>query len=490
MKAKQVTALLLTALITSTVACGSETPPAETTASDSTSTETTALDALAERAAVSDGLPVKNYGEETFTIATDIGSEWIVIQDESTGDVIDDAIYKRNLAIEERFKVKLNCISDEYKEILKKVTSMVQAGDNEIDLCMTHVVASGEYSMNNIFLNWYDVPNVDFSKPWWSESTVNDLTVNGVCLLAVGDFALTALARTYCMFYNQQLADEYKVGDLYQIANDGKWTVDRIKELSKDVYVDLNSNSAIDGEDRFGYITTVRSALNAYLWSFGGKVLSKDQNGDIKLVYHNEKTGEMVAKLCSLFFDNDGIYNNSKEPTYSYLFALDAFKSDRALFINANIGNAVNELRDMEADYGILPYPKWDENQDRYYTMVDGSHHVLAVPVTVSDPERTGIITEALCAESYKQVVPAYYETALKTKYTRDDESIAMIDMIVNSRVFDLGYVYDGWKGASFIFQNLISNNNPNFESEWASKESAVTTYYQSVIDYFENYYK
>lgn len=219
----------------------------------------------------------------------------------------------------------------------------------------------------------------------------------------------------------------------------------------------------------------------------------KNQAGDVELVYHNAKTGEMVQKLCSFFFDNDAIQNQNEDadfPTPVHSYSLDRFIDGRAVFINNEIFASIEYLRDMKDDYGILPYPKWDENQDKYYTMVDGSHDVLAVPITVSDPERTGIITEALCAESYKQVVPAYYETALKTKYTRDDESIAMIDMIVNSRVFDLGYVYDGWKGASFIFADLVSKNNPNFESKWASSESAITKYYQSVIDYFENYNK
>ena len=66
--------------------------------------------------------------------------------------------------------------------------------------------------------------------------------------------------------------------------------------------------------------------------------------------------------------------------------------------------------------------------------MVDGSHDILAVPITATNLERTGIITEALSAESYKRVIPAYYETALKTKYARDDESVQMLDMIANSR--------------------------------------------------------
>ena len=304
---------------------------------------------------------------------------------------------------------------------------------------------------------------------------------------------LNAIGRSYCVFYNKSLAENYTLENLYDVVNDGKWTIDYIQEITKDMYIDLNANGKVDGDDSFGLITTPGSPVNTYLWAFGGHILQKNQSGDVELVYHNAKTGEMVQKLCSFFFDNEAIQNQNEDtdfPTPVHSYSLDRFIDGRSVFINNEIFASIEYLRDMKDDYGILPYPKWDENQDKYYTMVDGSHDVLAVPITVSDPERTGIITEALCAESYKQVVPAYYETALKTKYTRDDESIAMIDMIVNSRVFDLGYVYDGWKGASFIFQNLISNNNPNFESKWASSESAITKYYQSVIDYFENYGK
>ena len=491
MKKRFVSIMLLLSVVLSAASCGDEGGSSDTTVSPDDVTGTTAPQENEDpRGSVSDDLPEKNYGGAVFTIATETGNEWMVIQEESTGDVVDDAVYKRNLAVEDRFGVKLAVITDGYTEISQKISNMVQSGDDSIDLCMIHVVQAGKTAVNDIYMNWNDVPYVDFSKPWWADSTVDDLTVDDVCLLAVGDFALSALANTYCMFYNKKLAEDYGIGDLYPIVNEGKWTIDKLLETTKDSYVDVNSDGRADGEDQFGFVTTSRSALNTYLWSFGGHVLKKNNDGDVELVYHSDRTSDMVTKLCSVFYDNNGIYINSKEPEYSSFFAIDTFNDCRAVFINGSLGNAVQYFRDMKDDFGILPYPKWNEAQENYYTMVDGSHDVLAVPASISDVERVGIITEALCAESYKKLVPAYYEVALKTKYTRDDESIAMIDMIAASRVFDLGYVYDGWKGASFIFQNLIAENNPNFESYWASKESSVTEYYDKVIDYFENYGK
>ena len=73
-------------------------------------------------------------------------------------------------------------------------------------------------------------------------------------------------------------------------------------------------------------------------------------------------------------------------------------------------------------------------------------------------------------------------------KLDRDSVSVEILDMIVNARVFDMGYVYDGWKGASFLIQNMVRDSGSNFASTWASKEQSVTAHYAEVIEYFETY--
>ncbi len=470
-------------------ACGGNAPAVSDTTTTADTTAEVTTDEPKGREDISDGLPDKTYNDQTFRIATETNMSWQIIQEEETGDVIDDAIFARNLAVEDRFKVKFETIHDGYNEIGSKVMNSIQAGDDEYDLCSLHVVRTGKYITDGLFMNWYDIPCVDFSKPWWSPSTTNDLSVGDTCFLAVGDFALSALERTYAVFYNKRLAEEYKIGDIYDIVNSGKWTHDKALSISRDIYSDLDGDGTRSDKDLYGWVCLDRSPLDSYLWAYGGKVLEKTKDG-IELVYHTARTGDMIEKLCSFFFDNEGIYLYNTQTVLNWQLANDHFIDGRALFMNGTINTAVQNLREMKDDFGIIPYPKFDEDQENYITNVDGGHDVLCVPVTVSDTERTGIITEALCAESYKKVVPAYYEVALKTKYTRDDESIAMIDNIVNSRVFDLGYVYDGWMGASFIFSRLIAVDNPNFESYWASNESSISEYYKKIIDYFDNYNK
>jgi len=120
--------------------------------------------------------------------------------------------------------------------------------------------------------------------------------------------------------------------------------------------------------------------------------------------------------------------------------------------------------------------------------MADGNHASLLVPKTAGDLDKVGIITEALCAESYKSLVPAYYETALKVKYTRDAESVEVLDMLINSRVFDFGYVYDAWQGCSFYLEGLVQNQDTGFESYYAKNETKVEKHYQDVFEVFEEY--
>ncbi|MBQ8509695.1 MAG: hypothetical protein IJ493_07290 [Clostridia bacterium] len=489
MSTKRTIALLLSALLTaSCAACGSADTPSDTTPSDTTGTDTTAADtsnmnSIEARRLVDDELPDKNYNGDEFVIVIDDYAEEFTICDEQTGDVVDDAVYSRNRDIEDRFNIKLVASSRSYEENPGYITNSIQAGDDEIDLICTHVVYAGKMLTSDFFRNWYDIEYVDFDKPWWAPSTSEDLSYNDVCILAVGDFAMTAIARTYCVFYNKNLAEDYQLGDIYGLVNDGEWTVEKAIALTKDVYTDLDNDGSRSDGDFYGYASDSKSNINAYLWAFDNPVIRKNGTGELELVFHTEKVSDIVTTLCSMFNDNEGIVMKN-----DWDYGVDLFSQSQSIFANGQLTHAASVLRNMEDDYGIIPLPKWDEAQKNYYTMVDGGHSILAVPVTVADTERVGIITEALNAESYKTVVPAYYETALKAKYARDDETIAMLDLIMDSRIFDMGYVYDAWKGASFLLQELVAANNTNFESTWASKESSITEHYQTVIDYFVNF--
>ena len=492
--------LLLAAMLAGTISCGGtadtpeETP--QTDESESVQTETTSeLDA---RKAIDDELPDEDFEGAVFTILTYDQCKTDVYSEEANGEVINDAVFERNQTVSERFntEIEVNSLATN-SEVTNFINTTVMAGDEAFQLVSNHVVQLGSIVMQDLLMNWYDIPYIDFSKPWWSPSTTEDLTYgDDKAILAVGDLALSSLTGTYCYFYDKTDAETYKLENLYDVVWEGRWTLDYLMNVTKDIYEDLNGNGERDSDDYYGMTQQMKSALNAYLWSCGGKVMQKNSEGIPELVYKSERTNTIVEKLYQLCYESEGVctqrdfdqsmVTSSADEVIHYINAI-SFRENLTLMTAGTLDMTINYFRDKETEYGILPYPKLDESQDEYYTMVDGYHSALAVPKSVQNLEFVGIITEALNAESYKTVFPAYYEVALKTKYTYDDESIQMLDMIVDSRVFDFGYVYDAFKGMSFIFQRLIGDNkSKDFESYYAQNSSAAIEYYNDLLEYFE----
>ncbi|MBQ8640715.1 MAG: hypothetical protein IJ480_00730 [Clostridia bacterium] len=498
---KIITVLLLAAMLTSLASCGSEVVETDTadTAADTAAVEETQpaeeTDALEARKNIADELPEKTFGGAVFTVLSDEPNYLMdnaIDIEESTGEVVDDAVFARNALVEERFGVTVEARYLPVAEVIKTLNTEVLAGDDVNDLVASHVCNMGQALFNDMYVNWYDVPYVNFAKPWWSPSTVNELTYDGKCFIAVGDVALSSLQATYCYYFNKQLVEDYQIPDVYETVLEGKWTVDYLISLTKDIYTDTNNSGDRDEEDFYGLCTNASSNANTYLWAFDSRIIDKNAEGGLEVVYNSEKTVDIVTKLVSMYNENVGISYNlnyvDSEGNKQFPYPRDMFLNNRTVFASGQINMSLTHFRDMESDYGIIPYPKWNEEQAEYRTMVDGSHSAMAIPVTVQDMEMAGIITEAMCAESYKQVIPAYYDTALKYKGTRDETSVEILDMIVNARVFDMGYVYDGWKGASFLIQEMVRSASSNFASTWAGKEQSVTAHYAEVIEYFEAY--
>ncbi len=447
--------------------------------------ETEELDPIEARKLIPDNLPEANYDGYVFRIASNDDGTLELFSEAETGDVTSDAIYHRNQAVEERFNCQITVVIDEaYYNTSEWIRQQVSAGDDAMDLISLHVVANAQLAMNEMLLNLYDLPYLDFEQPWWAQSTTRDLTVNDRCYIAVGDLDLSAIKRTYCTFYNKTRGKAYDLPDMFEIVDSGKYTIDYLISVTKDIYTDLNGNNIPDNDDAFGYCTDSMSNLGTYLWAFDNPIFTRDGDG-MKFAMVGEKLNNIVTTLCSAFNENTGVRQGG-EGVWDY--GVLQFAASKTIFANGTIGQAGSTFREMEDDYSILPYPKWDEAQEEYYTIADGSHKAQSVPVTVKDYEKLSVIIEALNAETYKQVTPVVYDNVIKLRGTRDDESIEMLDRIVASRRFDLGFVYDGWKGASFILEKLVRTNDPNFESYWAAHEASIMEWYGDVLNYFEEH--
>lgn len=471
--------LALIILMVTFVSCSDK--PGDDTSSDTTADTaavTEELDPIEARKAIPDNLPEKDYEGYIFTVLARDRADFVKdigAGTEETGDVIVDAIYHRNASVEERFGIVIEAFHT--AEPITKLRQAVQANDDSYGVMLDHVINMGSAALEGNYLDWYeDLPYINLEQPWYIGNAVDALSVENHAYIMAGEYCLSILRFTYCMYFNKLIAENYNVGDLYATVMDGKWTIDALDAIVKQVHEDLDGNGVMDAADLYGFTTDFYSAAVTYQYAFDNPVMTKDEGGIPEFTYNNGKMPDIIDKIIDFFYGNEGSYPGT------WGVSGPIWQEGRALFLNGLFSSA-ESYRDFEFDFGIIPYPKWDENQKNYYTMSDGAHDVMAVPVTCADTERASIIVEALNAESYKQVIPAYYETALKVKYTRDDESVLVLDMVLDGRTFDFGYVYDGWQGVAFLIQNLTSTNSRDFASMFASLEKGAAKRYEKVIN-------
>jgi len=460
--------------------------PSDTVAADGgiTPEETAAPDALEDRKNVNETLEAGlDFGGATFQMivqADHINDAWV---EELTGASVDDEVYSRNMYVEELLNIKIlpaNSIAD-YGQINSSVQASVLAGDGAYDLILNHAVNSGALVLGDFCTNWYTVPHVNFSNPWYPQESVANLTFKGQMYSSVSDLCLSLTKNTYCMFFDKVKGEDYGLANMYEIVNNGEWTLDKLKEIVSNIYFDENGNGSPDADDYYGFGTDVNSNLNTYLWSSNQPVFYFTEDDQVVVSYVEEKTGMIIDKVKAILAEEGA----TKGADHSY--GVNQFAKGRILFANAQIGQSASLLADYENDFGIIPYPKYDENQSEYYTMVDGNFSVIMIPKGISEDKigMVGATVEALSAYSWKNVIPKYYDIALKTRYVRDQESVAMLDLIMKNRVVDFAYLYDNWQGFVFLTQDIIGNNK-EFTSTVAAQQKVKTMYYEKkILTYF-----
>jgi hypothetical protein len=159
------------------------------------------------------------------------------------------------------------------------------------------------------------------------------------------------------------------------------------------------------------------------------------------------------------------------------------FYGGRALFFAETLGTLhKSEMRNMEANFGLLPMPKYNEAQEHYICTVLETGWALGIPISATNTERTGLILEALAAESHVTVIPAYYELALEFKLTRDEESVQMLDIIRANRIYDLASVYRFGNVAADL-RGRISRDDRNIVSYIESIQVQVGTAIENTVN-------
>ncbi|MBE6591278.1 MAG: hypothetical protein E7646_04490 [Ruminococcaceae bacterium] len=461
------------------------------------------------RPLVESALPADlNFGGETVNISVCASQTAYFIVEELNDDIINDAVYNRNLKVEEDLGVELNWIKAEVgtTDYPNHIDSMVFNDTGDYDIAMgygyflTGVVPLSTYS------NLMEIPYLDFEKPWWNEIYVDQATLYGQMYTCVGDLCISAMANTGAIFFNKRLVDEHyaDIGGsegIYKLVMDGKWTIDKFTDLVKDKWVDTDGDGQRSEGDFFGFGNWWSGSIpcDAFQYGMDAPITRDNEEGIPQFVYDSEKTVNVLNKLYNLAWECDGVW--SDKAYYNTNNPFGGKFVNGSLIFHADKLSAANGFRDMKDDYGLLPMPKYDEKQDKYYTSQEDSYTAIAIPFgiqnhmcsdgTTSRDYLAGAVLEKLCEESYRTVAPNYFEVVMKYRYIRSDDSedydLKIYDMILEGSNFNFGLLFSNCYGnPSFKFRHLIGRDASNdFASAWGAMESDTMNKFENLMEYF-----
>lgn len=430
-------------------------------------------------------LPDTKFEGETITIFQRNEDRYLsdFYVEENQADTMSDAVYKRNSRIAEQFGIEFELILSADKSG-GGAEDTILAGDDTYDLLVPHARHAFRYIGQGLALDWNELEWIDLDKPWWSNDARDAFTFSGKLYTMIGDISYMNLADTHVILFNKALFDKNSLQYPYQDVLDGVWTFDKFAELAKNAAYDINGDNKIDIEnDQMGFTTQHWNAPITILYTADQRICRKDENQEMYLSLNTEKTIDVFDKFLS-FVKEPGIYCQLAN---GYDALNQAFTEGRVMFTDMNVGDTMN-LRDMKDDFGIIPWPKFDESVDKYYTNVDAGCNLIIVPITQTNTECISAVVEALAYDSYVNVLPTYYDVVLQTKYTRDEESPLMLDIIREGRVYDIGYFYDNAAltyEINSIGRFLVHEPSPNFSTFYAQYESMALASIEAINAYY-----
>lgn len=418
-----------------------------------------------EETLIKDNLPEINLNGYDFRIYVSnekMASFFFV--DETSGEVVNDAVRSAVLNTSNRFNANISAIimdaTDEgiYSNAVKNA---ITVNDNSFDVAEMHDTTAGKMSLENLFLNLRNINHLDFEMPWYPSNAIDSLTVEGKLYLYSSAMSYKGLHQTRILYMNKKLLNDRGIATPYNDVFEGTWTLDKLSAITNSAYSDLNSNGVADEDDFFGF--TVHRWFDGWMESFGLQAIRHNPDTILEVGVGDERAYDIVDKMYSWIFNGKDVYicglKNGDTKTEK-----DIFSEERTLITYGEIYNSYDTYRLTDVDYGMLPFPKFDESQENYISFY--TDRFFVVPNTAQNTDTIGLMLEAMSAEGYRTVYPAYYDIALKGKYAQDQESRKILDIINDSRIMSISYVYFDGPFTS-IFGNLFSNTAPS--SDYAS---------------------
>ena len=355
------------------------------------------------------------------------------------------------------------------------------------DIAMPYLQDAAVLAPEGVFADLYGFGDIiDFYAPYWDQNANYWLSIGGRLYMTTGDISPLAMGAASCVFYNKKIVADYNLQAPFDCVCNGQWTYDQMYEMALLGYA---FQQPVGLYIDYGF-------ANALYFGGGEMLVRKDENDLPVLALGDGDRQNMAVEKISYFFSNPSfIYTESIDPgaisdghADCYQIARERLAYNMALFVTGTVSDVqyYKEYRD-DIDIGIVPAPKIDESQAFYHTCVDPTRAtVCAIPATHPAPEKAAFALESVCAASTDTVRRGYYEWAADSLRFRDYETEIMLDIIFESRVYDLGIICD-WAGMRTFIPDVCTDADgaQSFASRVAAREQAMQSAILNYIDSF-----
>lgn len=462
--------LLALVLVATTFACSNDGSEKKETTPEETSDEKYPL-------------PVKDFDGVDYRVSlmsASANKEFYIMEDSKVST--DAALYKRNMAVQDRYNVRITPVITGAEGLFGHTTAIVNSilsENDEFDLITVYAFAAGPLIMNTCLLDLNAQDNIDLDASYWLKDVNDKFVIEDHLYTAVGDTSVYALMYTYAMMFNRTLGDNYELtNEVFDRIDNDKWTIDYFNTLVSGIYGDVDDESGKSANDLYGFQAEKQTNLDNYNFAFDIPMMDNSgANGKVlEFVYGGERLAKAVDKINTLYWENGGAYVDGDH--------IYAFTRGRAMFATILLNDCFTYLKDMENDYIILPYPMLDEDQDGYHTGMMDNYHVMGIPKNVPDADMATLITEALNYEAEKTLYPVYLEESLQSKYVRDPRTVDMLNILLDGRTADFGtLLQNNLDNVSVWFRWMVQGQNRDSVTYVDYYKESITAKTEAVID-------
>ena len=433
--------LLAAMVITCFAACGNTTPPENgTTASVQKQGEVTEVD-------YDPHLPALDFAGDPFTVLYNGGSiepNLDFVADDENGEMLNDAIYKRNLAIQEKYSLEIKRVHCSDGDGDGKVRIANASGTEMYQMVEMTANTSMAMAVKGYVYPYSELTNIDTSKPYWFSTALEGSSINGENYFAYCDANIYSFAETPCTIFNKKVREDYRLDDIYTLVRNRDWTFAKMMEMDKVVTnYGYDGNAEVSKDDMVGLIAN-SFCVDCFFSGTGYQMITKDQDDLPVLNIQDEQYLNILDAITDLCSEANGCFlcnrYGSGNEALQY-WTEQAITANRALFW---IGNffCVERMRVTDCDYGVVPIPMLNKDQGDYKIHMQADNGgAISVPICVLEPDAVSSVIEDIAFESYKSVMPVYMEVLIQGKSVRDNDSLECIKIIRNSYYCDLAFM-------------------------------------------------